>query len=387
MQTNSPNNQRKNFSKAKITKVAMPSTTYWIVFFTTIVLLIAATVMLVVALCIEDDNPSGPMDGSYGGGKAPSSSGSGSIANNNTNVKTKTGIKLPCATVSGTYLSSSASGVVEIDGIKSDCAVLVDAGKKTTVAAKNADTLIYPASMTKVMTLLVACEKVKNPNAKLTVTQEMVDYQQSTGGSGNLAFVAGEQITVEDALYLINYRSDTIACLLIAEHVAGGEQSFVALMNEKAREIGLTKTNFTNCTGLHSGNHYTTCREMAAIMNCAINNEAAKKILTSYNGYSVDIYLDGKIERQPTVYSEWYSGPNRMNNNAWVGGGSDVKVLGGKTGYEDIPKACFVTYAQNTESNNYYICVTVGRQAEGGASLNAGDSTADTKTIYKTYAK
>jgi len=382
MQTKIPNDRKMTYKPSERKDYALPGKKYWIVFFTTLMLIIAMTISLFAVLVIEDGNTNGI---AISGGNSGSGNGKNPIVNNNTSIGVKTGITLPCSTPNGNYLSSSASNVNTIDGIASDCAILVDINGNISVAEKNADAIIYPASMTKVMTLLVACERATNPDVKLTITQEMVDYQQITGGSGNLAFAVGEQITVEDALYLINYRSDTIACLLIAEYVAGGEQGFVDLMNQKAREIGLSKTNFTNCTGLHNENHYTTCREMAAIMRCAVNNETAKQIITAYSGYSVDIYLDGALERNPTVYSGWYS--ERMGDNAWVGNASDVKVLGGKTGYEDIPKACFVTYAQNTKSGKYYVCVTVGRQSEGGANLGSSQSTTDTKTVYKTYAK
>jgi hypothetical protein len=121
--------------------------------------------------------------------------------------------------------------------------------------------------MTKVMTLLVACEKAPNAGKLLTVEQWMIDYQQSNKASGIMGFVAGDQISVESALYLINYTSDTIACLLIADYIAGSEADFVSLMNQKAADLGLKDTHFVNTTGLQDANHYTTCREMAIIMN------------------------------------------------------------------------------------------------------------------------
>ena len=369
-----------------------PGPIYWVILITSLVLMVALTISLFVALALEDNNTlGGYVGGGNGGGGASANGGNGGVSggNNGGNAtsggKTKTGIMLPSATANGTFISSAGGDTVQIEGISSECAVLVNVGNNLSVAERNADTVIYPASMTKVMTLLVACENAKAPTAKLTVTQEMVDYQQKMGGSGNLGFKAGESVTVEDALYLINYRSDTIACLLVAEYIAQSEEGFVSLMNQKARQIGLTKTNFTNCTGLHNTNHYTTCREMAAIMKCTMNNNVAKKIITSFSGYTVDIYADGQKTRSPMIYSGWYS--ERMGDNPWVGGGADVKVLGGKTGYEDIPTSCFVTYAQNTETNAYYVCVTVGRITEEGAKINNSQSTTDTKTIYKNYAK
>ena len=298
----------------------------------------------------------------------------------------KTGMVLPSVTPDGAGKSVSAEGLTDLSedtGIKSAHAVLVKLGDNTSIAEKGADTKVYPASMTKVMTLLVACENATDPNALLTVTQEMVDYHKQTGGSGMMAFVAGESITVEDALYLVIYDSDTIACLLLANYVAGSEQAFVGMMNDKAAKMGLTGTHFVNCTGLFNEEHYTTCR---AIMACALSNTVAKQIITSYNGYTVDIFqgTNRNDSRSSLAYADWYS--SRLGDNPWAGNGSDVRILGGKTGYEDIPRYCFVTYAKNTATGTEYVCVTVGRSSEEQYSIRLAESTNDTKRIYQKYA-
>ena len=297
-------------------------------------------------------------------------------------------ISLPVSTPSGSYLSSNTPGQsISDDLISSNAAILVNVTDgNVAVAGKNYDTKIYPASMTKVMTLLVACENAKEAGKLLTVTQEMIDYKEALKASGIMGFTAGEQISVEDALYLINYNSDTIACLLVAEYIAGSEAEFVKLMNAKATELGLTHTNFVNSTGLHDDNHYTTCREMAAIMNCAMNNSVAKKIITSYSGRRIPVYENNEPsttrEDTITIYSGWYS--ERLKDDNTIGNG--ITVIGGKTGYEDIPTGCFVTVAKNS-SGKQFICVTVGRVDSSQGSVSSTASTNDTKTIYTTYAK
>jgi len=296
-------------------------------------------------------------------------------------------ISLPSATQSGVNVNYSAPAE-EISGIASQAAVLIDMSNGNAVAGKNSDTRIYPASMTKVMTLLVACEKAPNAGKLLTVEQWMIDYQQSNKASGIMGFVAGDQISVESALYLINYTSDTIACLLIADYIAGSEADFVSLMNQKAVDLGLKDTHFVNTTGLQDANHYTTCREMAIIMNEAMKNPTAKKIITSYVGTTVDIYSgyeSGNTDpyRQPTIYSSWYS--ERMGNDPKVN--SNITVIGGKTGYEDIPTGCFVTVAKNASNGKQYICVNVGRIDETQTEVSSSQSTKDSITIYKNYAK
>ncbi len=295
-------------------------------------------------------------------------------------------ISIPASTPSGSYLSGYAAETKTISGIKSAAAVLVDVGSGKTIASKEADTKVYPASMTKVMTLLVACENATEAGKLLTVEQWMIDYQQKMGASGIMGFKSGEQISVETALYLINYNSDTIACLLIADYVSGSEAAFVELMNKKAKDLGLTNTHFTNTTGLHDDNHYTTCREMAAIMNCAMKNPVAGKIISAHSGRGVSVYVNNKVTRSATIYAAWYSDDSRFDDDARVQGtNGNMTVIGGKTGYEDIPTACFVTMAEH-KNGSRYICVTVGKTAANQASVSASQSTTDTETIYREYA-
>ena len=318
----------------------------------------------------------------------------------------KTGIELPSQTVAGIYLGVSNDRTQDITGdtdIKSAAAVLVDIKDNVVVAGKNADTRIYPASMTKVMTLLVACENAIDPNALLTLTKEMVNKYNSAENQGaSLAFVwkEGYQITVEDALHMIIYESDTYACWLMADHIAGSEEAFADLMNQKARDLGLTQTHFTNCTGLYNENHYTTCREMAAIMAAAMNNAAATAVLTKIEQYHVDFYVNGTIDEEASatasMWSNWYAGrvqehpyvaPNGKKATIYVGNGSDVKFIAGKTGYESIPRNCFVSAGMDDQTERRYVCVQVGRINDTQNNITASESTADTRVIYQKYAK
>ncbi len=407
MQTNNYNTKIPNYNKTTPNRgkrqlpSRWPGPIYWVMLFSTVILLIGLTISLFVVLAIDGGNdPSIEYDGGASGGnsganggKKPSSSGSGEV---------KTGISLPSSTAVGSYLSSSASNVAAIEGITSECGILVDANGNVSVAEKSADTVIHPASMTKVMTLLVACERAKDPTALLTVTQDMLDRRLELDGSGELVDntsvvdadgnskkieIVGKSVTVEDALYLINYKSDTAACLMIANHIAGSEAAFVDLMNQKARAIGLTSTNFVNCTGLteKDGSHNTTtCREMASIMECALNNVVAKKIISSTQKYKANIYDNGKkTEYYVPFFADWYNKEARLNGNTKAG---SVTIKGGKTGYENIPTSCFVTYGTNTSGT--YICVVVGKTIGSTAKdVYNAVSTADTRLIYQKYAK
>ncbi len=365
----------------------------------TFVMLIGCLVPMFVGLA---------MDASDGGGGIPAGGGGGSV---NVGLNTpdgtqggagskpsnKTGMVLPSATQSGTFLSSGSGTAIE--GISSEYAILVNLKNNSAVASKGADVPIHPASMTKVMTLLVACENAKDPTALLTVKKEMLERRAELDGSGYLVDntglsdrstidIVGKSITVEDALYLIVYKSDTVACLLIAEYIAGSEGYFVEMMNKKAESLGLTNTRFINCTGLTEKDktyNVTTVRDMAAIMACAVKNPVAKEVLTAYELYSFDIY-DGakKLEAPLNAYAEWYVKEARLDNNPWAG---YVKILGGKTGYEDMSTSCFVTYGVHDDTGTEYVCVTVGKNPSStDKGVNNATSTADTRAIYKKYA-
>ncbi len=365
----------------------------------TFVLLIGCLVPMFVGLAMDTFGGS-DVELSDGGGKTPNKN-NGTQNDKPVSVTSKsgekTGIVLPSATRSGTYLSASSAQTKDVStdpDIASAAVVLVDITDNVTVAGKNADVRIYPASMTKVMTLLVACENAKDPNALLSLTAELTaKYKSSENQGASLAFEweEGYQITVEDALHMIIYGSDTYACWLIAEYVAGGEQEFVAMMNERAKELGLTNTNFTNCTGLHNTDHYTTCREMAAIMAAAMNNDAATAVLGRSEHYTVDIYNDGKKSDTAGMYAAWYTRffNNGYANTAWyyAGKGSDIKFVGGKTGYEEIPKCCFVTSGIDDTTNRRYVCVQVGRVNSSQNTVNESTSTYDTRVMYWKYAK
>ncbi len=356
----------------------------------TVSLLVISLIVLCVVLAIgglDQKKSSGKNDGGEGGdGGNPVEQG-GEVSTPSAPALKAKYLSLPSVTASGSYRANGAVGEDLTDNVnvKPAAAILVDVSSGAVLAGKNADVKIYPASMTKVMTVLLACEKATDPTAKLTVTQEMVDYHKNTGGSGMMGFSAGESITVEDALFLASYDSDTIACLLLAEHIAGSEAEFAKMMTQRAKQIGCANTNFVNSTGLHSENHYTTCRDMAAIMECAMSNPAAKELLSSNKAYQVTIYNGDAIKRNGLAYTGWVNDDGRVGNNLWVGNGSDLKFFAGKTGYEDVPSSCFVTVAQHSETGKYYVCVTVGRINESQTKVTNGDSTAAAKYLYRTY--
>ena len=164
--------------------------------------------------------------------------------------------------------STEATRVLDLE-LYSSSAVLVDVQSGTVLAEKAPDAKIYPASMTKVMTLLVAAENLPDLDATFTMTQAIIDPIYLAGAS-MAGFVDGETVSMRDLLYGAVVPSGAEATEALAQAVAGSEEAFVTMMNEKAATLGLTSTHFMNTSGLHDEDHYSTVREIALILQAAL---------------------------------------------------------------------------------------------------------------------
>ena len=123
---------------------------------------------------------------------------------------------------------------------------------------------------------------------------------------------------------------------------------------------------------------------MAVIMAAAMSNNAAKTVLTSTDLFSFDVYVNGTLSTSASVWSGWFTGrlekyPYGAAAPYYAGNGSDIRLIAGKTGYETIPKYCFVTAGQNEETGTLFVCVQVG-----GTSPKV--STDETREIYQKFA-
>lgn len=153
--------------------------------------------------------------------------------------------------------------------------IVIDAGTGAVLWSKDADAQMYPASTTKIMTALIFLEKTK-PEDVVTAPP---DVDQVTGSS--LYLKPFEKVTAGDLAYALLLRSANDGCYAAAVHVAGSEHAFVALMNERAKEMGCTNTHFTNPHGLHDPSHYTTARDLSIIAREAMKNEDFARIARS----------------------------------------------------------------------------------------------------------
>lgn len=246
-----------------------------------------------------------------------------------------------------TYASANSDTVELGSTIASDYGILIDLSTNTIVAQKDPDATIFPASMTKIMTLIVAYENCKDLDEKFTMTNAILDplYRASASVAG---FSAGEEITVRDLLYGAILPSGGDATDALAIHIGGSIEGFVEMMNKKAVRMGLSNTHFANPSGLHDNDHYSTPHEMAMILQYAMKIDKCREILSTYK------YTTASTTQHPDglpLVSTMFS---RMAGNE----SGTATVLGGKTGYTNEGLHCLASFAKVDSTGKEYVLVT-----------------------------
>lgn len=177
-------------------------------------------------------------------------------------------------------LTSVPAKAEETLQLASQAAVLMDADTGVVLYEKNMNEQLYPASITKLMTALLAMEALE-PEQVLTVSQTAVNAVPRT--SSHIGLLAGERLTVDQALYAIGMESANDAANVLAEAVSGSLEAFAEKMNEKARELGALNTHFTNANGLPDSGHVTTAYDMALITAAALKQEGLATYFSTVN--------------------------------------------------------------------------------------------------------
>lgn len=161
-------------------------------------------------------------------------------------------------------------------------AVLINQETGEVMYQKQADAKAYPASTTKIMTALAALSICEEVGAKLE--QMVIVPKEATVVEGSSIYLkAGEKISIEQLLYGLMLQSGNDAATAIAMTLGGTEENFIARMNAKAQELGCTNTHFTNPSGLHNDDHYTTARELGIIAQEAMKNKWFRKVVATEN--------------------------------------------------------------------------------------------------------
>lgn len=221
---------------------------------------------------------------------------------------------------------------VEKPQIASEGAVLLDASTGTVLYEKNGDTRFYPASITKLMTALLVAERCQLTD---TVTFSETATTNLESGAVSLGLVAGDKLTVEQCLYALLLKSANEVGNALAEHVAGSNAAFAQLMNEKAKALGCTGTNFTNPHGLNDSNHYTTPKDMALIAKAAMENDTVRKVAGTLS-YQLPATKKSAARTITMGHKMLYSTDSRYYEG----------IIGGKTGYTSLAGNTLVTAAE-----------------------------------------
>ena len=256
--------------------------------------------------------------------------------------------------------SASPRAWPEPPEVSAEGAILIDADTGAILYQKNMNEHLYPASITKMMTVLLAAERL-DPSDTVTMSEEAVHSVPADGS--NIGLDVGETITVEQALYGIMVGSANEAAAAIAEKTAGSVAAFANLMNEKAKELGCTGTHFVNANGLHDKDHYTTPHDMALIARAFFDNPLCLRIGNTPS------YHFSATATQPDDFTI-------RNKHALITGETPCEgVIGGKTGYHQYAGETLVTGCER--GGIRLICVVMKEESpnqftDSAALLNWG---------------
>ncbi len=248
---------------------------------------------------------------------------------------------------------------LDISGICSPNAVLMQAKGGKILGEINSEEQIYPASMTKMMTVLVAIEELKDLNQEILLTDEifvgLVEEDATQAG-----FQSGERVTVRDLLYGAMLPSGAECCRALADAAGGSKEGFVGLMNKKAEKLGMENTQFRDTTGLHDSEHYSSVKDMAILLKAGLRNDIFREVITSpaHSTAVTNLHPEGI-----TFYSTMFKG---MGDTGVTGG----EILGGKTGFTSQAGHCLASFAEI--DGREYILVTAGAQGETEHFQDAG---------------
>ncbi len=243
--------------------------------------------------------------------------------------------------------TSDSSVSISPDKLSSPNVILIRLKDHAVLMQKNSEEKIYPASLTKMMTVIVAIENLHNTNEEIKLTNFM--FQGLYGADASMAgFQPGEQVRAIDLLYGAMLPSGAECCIGLSDQIAGSEQNFVKMMNKKAVDLGMKNTHFENATGLQNENHYTTVKDLSILLSCALKNDTFREIFTSSRHSTAPTNKHpGGITFNSTMFEE-------LKNQNIVGG----EILGGKTGYTDEAGLCLASLAKVDKQE--YILISAG---------------------------
>lgn len=244
--------------------------------------------------------------------------------------------------------------------INSNNAILYNLNNDTVLYEKNSEQQTKIASLTKIMTTIIAIENIQDLKQTVLITDKMFDNLSIASVAG---FKVGDQVTYEDLLYGAMLPSGADATNALAILISSTEENFVKLMNEKAEILNMNNTNYENASGLDTSNNYSTVKDQATLLKYALTNSTFKEIYeTKYYTTTTNLKLESTI----IYYSEKYN--------------IDVSEFhGSKTGYTQLAGLCMSSISSYNDIN--YLLITTNADSTQNSPLNVFD----TKTIYEYY--
>ena len=233
--------------------------------------------------------------------------------------------------------TNSWTGWPQAPDILCSTGILMDADTGQILFNKGMDDQRFPASITKIMTALLAIED-STPDQQVTFTA--TGMADAYSGVSNINPQLGESFTMEQCLYMMMLKSANDVATQVAETIAGSVPAFVDKMNQKAQQLGCTNTHFNNANGLPDVNHYTSARDMALITREAFKNETFRKIVSTQRYEVPATAMSG-----PRVYDNHHQ--MLLSGTRWTYEG----CLGGKTGYTDSAQSTLATYSEKNGMN------------------------------------
>ena len=248
----------------------------------------------------------------------------------------------------------------EFPNISSRNVILINMDNNEVIYEKDSDNKVLIASLTKIMTTLVAIEKIDNYEEKIVITGDMISgigYDYSKVG-----FKAGDVVTYNDVLHGILLKSGADATNIIAISTYGSIDNFVSKMNEKAKELKMNDTSFQNTIGIDSESNYSTAKDLSILLKYAYKNDKFREIYTKENYISTDTKhnMNGPLKY---IHNDEF----KMNY-----------VKGAKTGYTKAAGLCLASVAKN--KNYQYLLVTLGNDSQDKKQYFI-----DSKNIYEYY--
>ncbi|KNF09064.1 putative D-alanyl-D-alanine carboxypeptidase [Gottschalkia purinilytica] len=260
---------------------------------------------------------------------------------------------------------------VVANGIYSSNAILISLDDNEILLDKSSNERIYPASLTKIMTAILAIENLPDLNETIYLSDDMFKDLYSEGASMS-GFLPNEKVRAIDLIYGVLLPSGAESSIGLANAIAGSERNYVKLMNKKAKKLGMRNTHFTNSTGLHHINHYSTVSDIARLLEYALQNDTFREIYTSkrHTTKTTNLHPNG-ITFQSTMFKH-------MD----IEDVNDGVIKGGKTGYTKEAKLCLASLAKI--DGKEYILVTAN--ADGNPQTKQFNIL-DAFTIYNQISK